>query len=65
MGASCLMSVRMLFSDELVIYVPAAVFVLVGGGQMAIWALKKHNAYKKEFGKAYPKDRKAMIPFLF
>jgi hypothetical protein len=64
-GASCLVFVRMLSSDELVIYVPAAVFVLISTGQMAIWALKKHNAYKKEFGKAYPKDRKAMIPFLF
>ncbi|KAJ3971260.1 3-oxo-5-alpha-steroid 4-dehydrogenase-domain-containing protein, partial [Lentinula raphanica] len=31
--------------------------------QMIVWALKKHAAYKKEFGKAYPK-RKAMIPFI-
>ncbi|KAJ3838334.1 3-oxo-5-alpha-steroid 4-dehydrogenase-domain-containing protein [Lentinula raphanica] len=30
---------------------------------MIVWALKKHAAYKKEFGKAYPK-RKAMIPFI-
>ncbi|KAF5375618.1 hypothetical protein D9757_008512 [Collybiopsis confluens] len=38
-------------------------FAVVGAGQMLIWALKKHAAYKKEFGKAYPR-RKAMIPFL-
>jgi very-long-chain enoyl-CoA reductase len=32
---------------------------------MGIWAAKKHSGYKKEFGKEYPKGRKAMIPFLF
>jgi very-long-chain enoyl-CoA reductase len=29
------------------------------------WAAKKQRAYKKEFGKDYPRQRKAMIPFLF
>ncbi|KAJ3734205.1 3-oxo-5-alpha-steroid 4-dehydrogenase-domain-containing protein [Lentinula guzmanii] len=38
-------------------------FTIVGTIQMILWALKKHSAYKKEFGKAYPK-RKAMIPFI-
>jgi hypothetical protein len=34
-------------------------------GQMFIWASKKHRAYKKEFGDKYPRNRKAMIPFIF
>jgi len=40
-------------------------FLVVASVQMAIWAAKKHTTYKKEFGKDYPKCRKAMIPFLF
>jgi hypothetical protein len=43
----------------------AWIFTVVGIIQMAIWAAKKHNAYKKEFGVAYPRDRKVMIPFIF
>ncbi|KAL1707966.1 3-oxo-5-alpha-steroid 4-dehydrogenase-domain-containing protein [Schizophyllum commune] len=39
-------------------------FIVVATVQMAIWALKKHNQYKKEFGKAYPRGRKAMFPFI-
>ena len=31
--------------------------------QMSQWALKKHKRYRKEF-KDYPKNRKAIIPFL-
>ncbi|SBT77240.1 3-oxo-5-alpha-steroid 4-dehydrogenase, putative [Plasmodium ovale] len=31
--------------------------------QMAIWALKKHSNYKKEFPN-YPKNRKAIFPFI-
>lgn len=42
---------------------PAGLFALVGGGQMLQWALGKHRNYKKEF-KDYPKNRKAMIPFI-
>ncbi|KAE9407778.1 hypothetical protein BT96DRAFT_971154 [Gymnopus androsaceus JB14] len=38
-------------------------FTAVGTIQMILWALKKRAAYKKEFGKAYPR-RKAMIPFI-
>eukprot|EP00116_Pleurobrachia_bachei_P010097 sb/3470359/ len=41
----------------------AALFAVVGGGQMLQWALGKHKNYKKEFEK-YPKGRKAMIPFI-
>ncbi|TFY76928.1 hypothetical protein EWM64_g7084, partial [Hericium alpestre] len=33
--------------------------------QMGEWAIKKQRAYKKEFGKAYPPERKLMIPFIF
>ncbi|KAI0059252.1 hypothetical protein BV25DRAFT_1860876 [Artomyces pyxidatus] len=43
----------------------AWLFVAVSTGQMLSWALKKHKGYKKEFGTAYPKGRKAMIPFIF
>jgi very-long-chain enoyl-CoA reductase len=31
---------------------------------MAAWALKKHRNYKKEFGKEYPRGRRAMFPFI-
>ncbi|VDK60767.1 unnamed protein product [Cylicostephanus goldi] len=31
---------------------------------MAIWAKNKHRAYKKEFPD-YPKERMAMVPFVF
>ena len=31
---------------------------------MFAWALKKHARYRKEFGKDYPRGRKAMIPFI-
>ncbi|KAG9315369.1 3-oxo-5-alpha-steroid 4-dehydrogenase-domain-containing protein [Chiua virens] len=39
-------------------------FLIVSTGIMYNWAAKKHVAYKKEFGSAYPKDRKAMFPFI-
>ncbi|KAJ7577093.1 3-oxo-5-alpha-steroid 4-dehydrogenase-domain-containing protein [Mycena floridula] len=42
----------------------ASFFLIVSGVQCGIWALKKHKAYKKEFGKEYPRGRKAMIPFI-
>ncbi|KAH9015271.1 hypothetical protein EDB83DRAFT_2440249 [Lactarius deliciosus] len=32
---------------------------------MTSWAAKKQRAYKKEFGKDYPRKRKAMFPFIF
>jgi very-long-chain enoyl-CoA reductase len=37
----------------------------MSAGTMGVWAKKKHRNYKKEFGSKYPKDRKAMIPFIF
>ncbi|KAI0258363.1 3-oxo-5-alpha-steroid 4-dehydrogenase-domain-containing protein [Gloeopeniophorella convolvens] len=40
-------------------------FWTVSTAQMLSWAAKKHRAYKKEFGKEFPRGRKAMIPFLF
>ncbi|SCM21927.1 3-oxo-5-alpha-steroid 4-dehydrogenase, putative [Plasmodium berghei] len=39
------------------------IFCCVAIAQMAIWALKKHNSYKKEFPN-YPKNRKAIFPFV-
>ncbi|CAG8469351.1 2429_t:CDS:2 [Dentiscutata heterogama] len=41
----------------------AWLFIVAGFYQMYLWAIKKHKAYRKEF-KDYPKDRKAMIPFI-
>ncbi|XP_032681159.1 very-long-chain enoyl-CoA reductase isoform X1 [Odontomachus brunneus] len=42
---------------------PAGLFTLAGAYQMSVWALGKHKAYKKEF-RNYPKNRKAIIPFI-
>jgi len=39
-------------------------FTVVAFVQMALWALKKHRNYKKEFGKSYPRGRKAIVPFI-
>lgn len=39
------------------------IFLLFSAGQMLEWALKKHKRYKKEFPN-YPKNRKAMFPFI-
>jgi very-long-chain enoyl-CoA reductase len=40
------------------------VFAVLGGGQMALWAIKKHQNYRKEF-KDYPRSRKVLVPYLF
>ncbi|KAF7796032.1 hypothetical protein EIP86_007202 [Pleurotus ostreatoroseus] len=40
------------------------VFTIAGAGTMINWALNKHQKYKKDFGKEYPKHRKAIIPFV-
>ncbi|SCV70314.1 BQ2448_1708 [Microbotryum intermedium] len=42
----------------------AAFFSIVAVVQMYVWAVKKHKRYRKEFGKDYPRARKAMFPFL-
>eukprot|EP01117_Protostelium_nocturnum_P011681 TRINITY_DN4251_c0_g1_i1.p1 TRINITY_DN4251_c0_g1~~TRINITY_DN4251_c0_g1_i1.p1 ORF type:complete len:293 (+),score=59.43 TRINITY_DN4251_c0_g1_i1:70-948(+) len=42
----------------------AWLFTLVGAGQMALWAQKKHARYRKEFPD-YPRNRKALVPFFF
>lgn len=39
-------------------------FFAVSSAQIAAWALKKHIAYKKEFGKSYPR-RKILVPFIW
>ncbi|KAI9183887.1 3-oxo-5a-steroid 4- dehydrogenase [Blastocladiella emersonii ATCC 22665] len=41
----------------------ALIFFVFAVGQMFLWAQKKHKAYLKEF-KDYPKNRKAMFPFI-
>jgi len=42
---------------------PALIFTGVGLYQMSVWAIGKHNAYKKEFHN-YPKSRRAILPFV-
>ena len=42
----------------------AAFFTVVAVAQMTAWALKKQRRYKKEFGKDYPRGRKAIFPFI-
>nr|CAG8493319.1 4088_t:CDS:2 [Entrophospora candida] len=41
----------------------AYLFTIVGSIQMYFWAIKKHKNYHKDF-KEYPKNRKALIPFI-
>lgn len=38
-------------------------FLACSAYQMAVWAIKKHKRYRKEFPD-YPKNRKAMFPFI-
>lgn len=41
-------------------------FTLVGFLQMADWAMKKHQGYKKTYGKEYISlNRKALVPFVY
>ncbi|KAH9917846.1 3-oxo-5-alpha-steroid 4-dehydrogenase-domain-containing protein [Fomitopsis serialis] len=42
----------------------AWLFVAISAFTMSTWAIKKHKAYKREFGDAYPRNRKAIIPFI-
>ncbi|XP_054278523.1 probable very-long-chain enoyl-CoA reductase art-1 [Macrosteles quadrilineatus] len=42
---------------------PAGLFTLAGMYQMTVWALGKHRNYKKEFS-SYPRQRKAILPFI-
>jgi very-long-chain enoyl-CoA reductase len=37
-------------------------FILIAGGQMALWATKKEKRLRKDFGDKYHKKRYAMIP---
>ena len=39
-----------------------AVFLLIGGVQMSLWAKKKESRYRKEFGDKYKRKRFALIP---
>jgi len=42
----------------------AILFTGVSAATMSVWALKKQGNYRKEFGKEYPRGRKAIIPFI-
>ena len=42
----------------------AWLFVVLSLSTMGPWAIKKHKRYRKEFPD-YPRNRKAMIPFIF
>jgi very-long-chain enoyl-CoA reductase len=44
--------------------IAAYIFLAFSAVTMTQWAVKKHRLYKKEFGKAYPRGRKAIIPFI-
>ncbi|CAD8079739.1 unnamed protein product [Paramecium sonneborni] len=39
-------------------------FTAFSFSQMMIWAKQKHKRYLKEFGDKYPKNRKAIVPFI-
>ncbi|CAE6425798.1 unnamed protein product [Rhizoctonia solani] len=41
------------------------IFIIAGTTPMIIWAIKKHKAYRREFGSEYPRNRKIIVPFLF
>ncbi|KAH7341254.1 3-oxo-5-alpha-steroid 4-dehydrogenase-domain-containing protein [Rhizoctonia solani] len=41
------------------------IFIIAGTTPMIIWAIKKHKAYRREFGSQYPRNRKIIVPFLF
>ncbi|WFD23075.1 very-long-chain enoyl-CoA reductase [Malassezia equina] len=43
----------------------ALIFLVVSTVQMALWAIKKHKNYRKEFAEQYPRQRKIMFPFVF
>ncbi|CAD8164341.1 unnamed protein product [Paramecium octaurelia] len=42
----------------------AIAFTIFSFGQMLIWAKQKHRRYIKEFGDRYPRNRKAMVPYI-
>jgi very-long-chain enoyl-CoA reductase len=41
------------------------VFVVIAAGQMAVWARKKENRYRKEFGDKYKRKRFVILPGLY
>ncbi len=41
----------------------ALFFAICGFYQMLVWAIQKHKNYRKEFAD-YPKQRRAMVPFV-
>jgi very-long-chain enoyl-CoA reductase len=55
----CAWTTFAIFSNTIFGYI----FLIVSGGQMALWALKKQSMYRKDFPD-YPRSRKACIPFI-
>lgn len=53
-----------LFFSIYVHSIPSYLFTIVGFLTMRNWAIKRHREYKKTFADRYPKNRKAIIPFL-
>lgn len=50
--------------------IPALLFLVAGAGQMVVWAKKKHENYLATFNgkdgkELYPRDRTAVIPFIY
>jgi len=54
-------SIWLLYEFESLI---AIIFTGVSAVTMSIWALKKQKNYQLEFGKEFPRGRKAIIPFI-
>jgi len=44
-------------------------FLLLGGGILGVWAWQRHRDYKQRFdgksGPVYPRERRALVPWLF
>jgi very-long-chain enoyl-CoA reductase len=59
-----LLDLLYLFDCDTAFFSAAWIFTIVAGVTMAMWSIKKHKNYKKEFGKEYPRNRRAMIPFI-
>ncbi|EAU85246.1 hypothetical protein CC1G_10032 [Coprinopsis cinerea okayama7 len=39
-------------------------YITICIGILSMWALQRHRNYKKQFGKEYPRNRKALFPFI-
>ena len=50
--------------DAFFLVLLAWIFTIVAGVTVAVWSIKKHKNYKKEFGKEYPSNRYDSIRFV-